>query len=96
MATNSAVAVAVASAVILFAAPAAHAQGIVGERVVPTNQTVITGYGTVGYAAVTGGSNENSFTTSLSPIFLFQFQDRILVEAEFEFALTEGVTETAL
>ena len=96
MATNSAVAVAVASAVILFAAPEANAQELIGERVVPTNQTVITGYGTVGFAALTEGSNENSFTTSLSPIFLFQFQDRILFEAEFEFALTEGVTETAL
>ncbi len=65
-------------------------------RVVPTNEVVITGYGTVGYAFGTQGENENAFTTSISPIFLFQFQDRVLFEAEFEFELTEGVTETGL
>lgn len=67
-----------------------------GARVVPTHQTVISGYGTVGYVYRTQGDNENEFTAAISPIFLFQFQDRVLFEAEFEFELQEGVTETGL
>lgn len=66
------------------------------RRVVPTNAFLVTGYGTVGYAARPEGDNENEFTASFSPILLFQFQDRILFEAEFEFELQEGVTETGL
>jgi len=66
------------------------------NRVVPTNQTVITGYGTVGYGLLTQGNNANAFNSSISPILLFQFQDRMLFEAELEFELTEGVTETGL
>ena len=73
-----------------------HAQDVVGERVFPSNQVVITGYGTVGYAIETQGVNENAFNSSISPIFLFQFQDRILFEVEFEFELKEGITETGL
>ena len=65
-------------------------------RIVPTNNVVITGYGTVGYIYRTQGDNQNEFTASLNPIFLFQFQDRVLFEAEFEFALEGGVTETGL
>jgi hypothetical protein len=65
-------------------------------RIVPTNSFLVTGYGTVGYAARPQGDKENQFTASFSPILLFQFQDRILFEAEFEFELTEGVTETGL
>ncbi len=68
----------------------------VGERVVPTNAFLVSGYGTVGYVARLEGEDENAFTASFSPILLFQFQDRILFEAEFEFELTEGVTETGL
>lgn len=73
-----------------------HAQNVVGERVFPSNQVVITGYGTVGYAIETQGVNKNAFNSSISPVFLFQFQDRVLFEAEFEFELREGVTETGL
>ncbi len=65
-------------------------------RVVPTNQTTITGYGTVGYGLQVQGDHENAFTSAFNPIFLFQFQDRILFEAEFEFELEGGVTETGL
>jgi len=67
-----------------------------GARVVPTNQTVITGYGTVGYFAQPQGENVNAFTAKIAPVFLFQFQDRFLFEAELEFELSEGVTETGL
>jgi len=68
----------------------------VETRIVPTNSTVITGYGTVGYNYRTQGDNLNEFTASLNPIFLFQFQDRVLFEAEFEFELEGGITETGL
>lgn len=67
-----------------------------GERVVPTTQVVISGYGTVGYGIRTQGNNENAFNAAINPIFLFQFQDRILFEAEWEFELEGGVTETGL
>jgi len=77
-------------------AASAAAQQVSLPRTVPTNQTVITGYGTVGYVYGTQGENENSFTAGINPIFLFQFQDRFLFEAEFEFELQEGVTETGL
>jgi hypothetical protein len=66
------------------------------ERIVPTNHFVLTGYGTVGYRYQTGGANDNAFTTTVNPILLFQFQDRVLFEAELEFELSEGVTETGL
>ncbi len=70
--------------------------GLDAQRIIPTNQVLITGYGTVGYGYQTQGENINSFTSSMNPIFLFQFQDRVLFEAEFEFALADGVTETGL
>lgn len=66
------------------------------DRIVPTNEVVITGYGTVGYVFRPQGTNENEFTTSFNPIFLYQFMDRVLFEAELEFELAEGVTETGL
>lgn len=65
-------------------------------RVIPTNQVVISGYGTVGYQYGTQGENENAFTASINPILLFQFLDRILFEIELEFELEEGITETGL
>ncbi len=81
---------------VLGAASVASAQQVGAGRVVPTNEVVISGYGTAGYAYHTQGSHENAFTTSINPIFLFQFQDRVLFEAEFEFELEEGITETGL
>ena len=65
-------------------------------RIIPTNEVVLTGYGTVGWTGRTEGDKANAFTASVSPVFLWQFQDRVLFEAEFEFALQEGVTETGL
>jgi hypothetical protein len=76
-------------------APQLQAQST-ADRIIPTNQVLITGYGTVGYGYRPQGGNENAFFTSLSPIFLFQFQDRVMFEAEFEFELEGGVTETGL
>ncbi|MFV1985981.1 MAG: hypothetical protein ACC682_01760 [Gemmatimonadota bacterium] len=66
------------------------------ERVVPTNFFVISGYGTVGYFTRTQGERINAFTASFAPVFLFQFQDRILFEAELEFEIEDGVTQTGL
>lgn len=82
---------------ILLSATAGPAVGQTGgSRIVPTHSFLVTGYGTVGYGVVTQGENENAFTSSLNPIFLFQFQDRVLFEAEFEFELEGGVTATGL
>lgn len=75
---------------------AAQEEGGDGERIVPTMYTIISGYGTVGWAAITQGENSNAFTASFNPIFLFQFMDRFLFEAEFEFELEGGVVETGL
>lgn len=84
------------AATALTMSTALAAQDVSGGRVVPTNEFVVTGYGTVGYAYQTQGEKANEFTTSFNPIFLFQFQDRVLFEAEFEFELEEGVTQTGL
>lgn len=92
---GTAVAVGLSIAMLTMAEPGL-AQSDDGARIVPTNNTVITGYGTVGFAYQTQGDNANAFMAAISPIFLFQFQDRVLFEAEFEFELQEGVTETGL
>lgn len=79
-------------AAILASAPTAvRAQGIS-----PTNQLVITGYGTVGWEGRVAGDKANAFTASVSPVFLWQFQSRVLFEAELEFEVEDGVTETGL
>ena len=64
------------------------------SRIVPTNHAVLTGYGTVGWFY--RSDDENAFTASFNPIFLYQFLDRFLFEVEFEFELQGGVTETGL
>lgn len=81
------------AAVALLPVPIVQAQE---TRVVPTNEFVMSGYGTVGYAVRPQGDHQNEFTSALNPILLFQFQDRVLFEAELEFELQEGVTETGL
>jgi hypothetical protein len=81
-------------AATLGAIPEVRAQNV--GRIIPTNEVVLTGYGTVGWVGRTAGDDANAFTASLSPVFLWQFQDRVLFEAELEFALQEGVTETGL
>lgn len=67
-----------------------------GQRIVPTNHAVLTGYGTIQYGYGTQGEHANAFMTRVNPIFLYQFQDRVLFESEFEFELSDGVTETGL
>jgi hypothetical protein len=99
MATKSSAAFrALASAILATTLPTAHAlaQSDETKRIVPTHNVVITGYGTIGYAYRTQGDNENQFLASINPIFLFQFQDQVLFEAEWEFELEEGITETGL
>jgi len=66
------------------------------HRIIPTNSFVMSGYGTVGYFTRTQGERINAFTASFAPLFLFQFQDRILFEAELEFEIEDGVTQTGL
>ncbi len=100
MGTDTAVKRCTVGIAVLFAlgigGPQLEAQQTAGDRVLPSNQVVTSGYGTVGYGIRTQGQNENAFNSSVSPVFLFQFQDRVLFEAEFEFELKEGVTETGL
>lgn len=81
---------------LLLLSGMARAQEAASTRVVPTNHLVLTGYGTIGFGYSTQGEHANAFTTTVNPIFLYQFQDRVLFEAEFEFELAEGVTETGL
>lgn len=81
---------------VLVAATTGAAQEATGGRVVPTNEVVLSGYGTVGYGYRTQGEKVNAFSAAVNPIFLFQFQDRVLFEAELEFELEEGITETGL
>lgn len=82
---------------ILGPPSAAHGQDVEGPRIVPTHNVVLSGYGTVGYLYRPGSEdNRNEFTAQFAPIFLYQFQDKIQFEAELEFELEDGVTETGL
>ncbi len=68
-----------------------------GSRIIPSNAVVISGYGTVGYLYRTEkDALPSTFSASFAPIFLFQFQDRILFESELEFDVADGVTQTGL
>jgi hypothetical protein len=82
----------------LFAAPGSS-QERPAERIVPTHAVVLTGYGTVGHQYLAADGHDappSAFQASVSPVFLYQFQDRILFEAELEFELEEGATRTGL
>ena len=81
---------------VLGAASPIAAQEQDGGRVMPTNHAVLTGYGTVGFNYRTQGDNRNEFSTLFAPVFLYQFQDKVLFETELEFELADGVTETGL
>ncbi len=91
---------AAASLLIGFVAPqrlaAQEAREEGSARIVPTHNFVLTGYGTVGYNYRPQGDNANEFTARFAPVFLYQFQDKILFEAELEFELEDGVTATGL
>lgn len=66
-----------------------------GSSVLPQGRFVMAGYGDVNYI---DPENSNSvFTSRFIPIFLYQLNDRIHIEAELEFSLGEdGETETEL
>jgi len=72
-----------------------YSQTSTSTRIIPTNNAVLTGYGTVGYGHRSGGAG-NAFNATFAPIFLWQFQDRFLFAAELEFEIEDGVTETGL
>lgn len=61
----------------------------------PSHEFIVTGYGTAGWLAV-DEEEPNSFFASVSPLLLFQFGERYLFEAELEFQIEEGVTQTGL
>lgn len=81
------------SVMIALAAPASalRAQAAAPE---PTHAYVVSGYGTAGAMKIENATS--SFFASVSPIFLFQFSDRVLFESELEFELEEGATKTGL
>ncbi len=68
-----------------------------GSRIIPSNAVVISGYGTVGYLNRTEkDAIPNTFSAAFAPIFLFQFQDKVMFESELEFDVEDGVTQTGL
>lgn len=87
---------ALVAGVFLLLPTAVSAQEAAPGRIVPTNHVVISGYGTVGYSYLPQGEHENAFNSTVNPILLFQFQDKVLFESELEFELEEGVTQTGL
>ncbi len=62
----------------------------------PSHEFLVVGYGTAGWQLTANGATQNTFFGSLSPLFLFQFGDHFLYEAELEFDIEEGVTNTSL
>lgn len=63
---------------------------------IPTHEFLVVGYGTAGWQVTDNGATQNAFFGSLSPLFLYQFGDQFLYEAELEFDIEEGVTNTSL
>lgn len=88
------------AAAVLVIAPAAAGQETSPPEpagVFPGHGYLLTGYGTAGYNVVfEDEETPNDFVASVNPILLFQISDRFLFEAEVEFELEEGVTETGL
>lgn len=70
-------------------------QSDAGQGHLPSHTFVVAGYGTAGWRTVQDGG-VNSFFGSLSPLLLFQFGERLLFEAELEFEIEDGVTQTGL
>jgi len=60
----------------------------------PSHGFVMSGYGTAGWSKAQGVPN--GFFTSIAPILLFRMTDKMFAEAELEFALEDGATETGL
>ncbi|GMR13163.1 MAG: hypothetical protein BMS9Abin29_1365 [Gemmatimonadota bacterium] len=75
----------------------ATAQSSVPSRAeIPSHEFMVVGYGTAGWQVTDNGATENAFFGSMSPLLLFQFGDQFLYEAELEFDIEEGVTNTSL
>lgn len=71
--------------------------GLEADPVFPSHGFLVSGYGSAGYSArFLEDAKPNTFSASLSPVFLFQIRDRFLFESELEFEFEEGLTETSL
>lgn len=57
---------------------------------------VISGYGSADYAGRFDDSYGHDFTASVSPVFLYQMGNSLLFEAELEYELSGGSTNTVL
>lgn len=77
---------------------ASQGNGLVTDpSLLPYHGFLVTGYGSTGYTAtLLDGATPNSFTASLSPVFLFQIRDRFLFESELEFEFEDGGTAVGL
>lgn len=60
----------------------------------PSHRFLVTGYGTAGWNLTQ--ERPNGFYATFTPVFLFSINEAFLAEAELEFALADGATETAL
>lgn len=65
-----------------------------GALTLGSNKFLVTGYGTVGFTDTEHGNS--SFSTSLSPLFLWKASDKLLFSAELQFGLEDHGTETEL
>ncbi len=90
---NRVVMAAVAGGLLLSIATAAAAQD--GTPLTRANM-VFTGYGSATYEAALNNEFENNFTSSISPIFLYNMGGDVLFEAELEFGLSGEATTTTL
>lgn len=90
---NRVVMAAVAGGLLLSIATVTAAQD--GTPLTRANM-VLTGYGSATYLATMNNEFENNFTSSISPIFLYNMGGDVLFEAELEFGLSGEATTTTL
>lgn len=62
----------------------------------PLSNLVITGYGSASYEAGVDNDFPNDFSSSISPVFLYNMGQDILFESELEFGLSGEATTTTL
>lgn len=79
----------------IFASAAAAQDTDAVPRHLPDHEFIVAGYGTAGWRIV-GDPGVNSFFSSVSPLLLFQFGERLLFETELEFEIEDGATRTGL
>lgn len=72
-------------------APELHAQ-----QSGPSIQSLLSGFGSVGYASTTGDDLESDFSASTSLVTLFRVEQNVLVEGELELALHDQETLVVL